>query len=182
MLPVLENVIELVPEASKAEVVVPPVRVNRRSVLWAAPVLAYWRVPPPSTRLAATLVDWPRLLALGVPLVARLPVVPVVKMPALIVVAPVYVLAPLRVNMPLPVFVSAPVPLIMPAKAVLVLSPPVVSVALPRVTKLAVALVSEPMVWFTPFRSSVPVPVMLTAVPVGNRFDWVAAEPVPNHL
>ena len=58
------------------------VRVKLRSMETLAPV--YCSVPPPSTRLAAALVDAPILLL--EPPLAR---VPTLKVPALMVVAPV---------------------------------------------------------------------------------------------
>ena len=71
------------------------VSVKSRSVVAAGPV--YWRVPPASTRFAATLVDAPMPLTLP-PIASE----ETLRMPPMIVVMPVYVFAPLSVSVPVP--------------------------------------------------------------------------------
>ena len=87
-----------------SSVEVDPVDSERtRSVVAVAPV--YCSVPPPRTRLPATLVAWPRF-----PCTPPLPIVPTLRVPPLIVVAPVYVLTPLRVTVPVVDFVRGTAP------------------------------------------------------------------------
>ena len=80
-MPVLVKVSATEPEASMVPPAVVP-RVKRWSLLAAPPV--YWSVPPLRTRLAAALVEAPRLLLLP-PFASTL----VERMPALTVVGPV---------------------------------------------------------------------------------------------
>ena len=76
------EIVKVVPDAVTSIVlVVPAVKVKARSVEAVAPV--YFKVPPPSTKLAASLADAPMLL-----LDKPLAIDEILKVPPLIVVTP----------------------------------------------------------------------------------------------
>ena len=161
-LPTLVRVKAPLPEASIDPPDIPSE--NNRSVLTAAPV--YWRVPPFIIRLAATLVDAPKLLLIP-PLASEL----TLNTPVLMVLTPVYVLTPERVSVPVPTLVSDVffVPTWMtPLNVVEVLSPPAVKVAfVPPVLVTTPEPLRLPIVSLKAKRSNVPAEAIVTALPSG---------------